>query len=195
MVESNNFWVNSLNEYNVAWTERKSSTVTEAVWCKAWETFEVVRNKEEKMRGGGGGTSEGDCGGGGGGVTKKSKPLLWTLPWSSRGRAIRTESHAGSECGGVGRGEQWSEDWRLSAPQSKREAEAESQGQRAGVQNVCFSPGEWMMGRLQLHFLLHWMIFNWILLPSSQHLNTGLFAVYQPLCAQLLYGSWERKCR
>lgn len=35
-----------------------------------------------------------------GGMTKESKPLLWTLPWSSRGRpvhVIRTESHAESE--------------------------------------------------------------------------------------------------
>lgn len=176
-------------DYNEAWTESHSSTVMDTVWYKAWETFEVVGNKGKKIGVGEAHQKER--------MRKGRKTLLWTLPWSSRGRVCACDKDR-KPCRGWGAGE--AVKWGLKVERSReRERGRGGRGERLNhrdrelecvrgfVLNVCFS-GEWMMRGIQLHFLLLWRVFNWILLPLSQHFNTGLFSWYQPLSAQLLYG-------
>lgn len=167
------------------------STVLGAVRNEAWEMSEVVKNKEERIRANGGGTSEGERG------SKERQRRVKDvaedfLPWSSWESACACEKDS-KPCRGwrdVRRG--GAVKWGLEAERSTEEEEGVGRGwiTRTGSWSV-WEPlrllcvpreNEWMMRGLQLHFLLHWRTFNWILLPLRQCFYTGLL-----LCHQLLY--------
>lgn len=96
-------------------------------------------------------------------------------------------------------GKQWSSgDWRWSAQCKEREwEEGEGRGwitwteSRSVWEALCLmcasQENEWW--GLQLHFLLHWTVFNRNLFPLSQHLNTGFCSCCQPLSCQVLWGN------
>lgn len=119
---------------------------------------------------------------------KGSKVLLWTLPWRSGKDRVHVIS--------CREGKQWSSgDWRLSAQCKEREwEEGEGRGwitwteSRSVWEALCLMcasrENEWW--GLQLHFLLHWTVFNRNLFPLSQHLNTGFCSCSQPLSCQVL---------
>lgn len=161
---------------------------------EAWEVFGVVKNKGEKIRGNGGGTSEGERG-----SKERHERVKGTaediLPWSSRGSACACEKDC-KPCRGWrdvrgGGAAKWgleterSTEWGRRGGGGSKERlnhrDRKLECVRAFTFTVCFSGG-WMMRGLQLRFLLHWRIFNWILLQLNQCFNTGLLP-----CHQLLY--------
>lgn len=168
----------------------KCPTVLEAGRNEAWEMFGVVKNKGEKIRGNGGGTSEGERGS----KERVKDAAEDILPWSSQGSACACEKDC-KPCRGRrdvrgGGAVKWgleaelSTDWgRGGGGREERlhHRDRELECVRAFTFTVGFS-GEWMMRGLQLRFLLHWRIFNWILLKLNQCFNTGLLP-----CHQLLY--------